>query len=85
MRRHDNSAPILLRGRSRLGRKTSVIASESSVVLESGPPREFVPSLAPLGCAELGTRAKFQQLDLARDEAAEIDALIPPGTVWLGG
>jgi len=57
---------------------------ESSVVPEYGPATELVPSQAPLACVELGTRAKFLNYISPANEAAEIDALIPPGTVWLG-
>ena len=46
---------------------------------------EFVNALVQLEHNDLRIAAKFKQPDLTDYEATEIDALIPPGTLWLGG
>jgi hypothetical protein len=56
-----------------------------SVVSEEGSVTEFVSPSAELDHVDLGTAAKFNRSDLTIDDAVEIDALIPPGTTWLGG
>lgn len=46
---------------------------------------EFVTALAQLEQNDRGTAARFKHPGLTDDEAAEIDAVIPLGTLWLGG
>jgi hypothetical protein len=46
---------------------------------------EFVTALAQLEQNDRGTAARFKHPGLSDDEAAEIDAAIPLGTLWLGG